>query len=31
VAEKVTVSKIPKKQKWNKLKQRKVVATKSYD
>ena len=31
VAEKVTVSKIPKKQKWNKLKQRKVVVTKSYD
>ena len=31
VAEKVTVSKIPKKQKWNKLKQRKAVATKSYD
>ncbi len=31
VAEKVTVSKIPKKQKWNKIKQRKVVATKSYD
>ena len=31
VAEKVTVSKILKKQKWNKLKQRKVVVTKSYD
>ena len=31
VAEKVTVSKIPKKQKWNKLKQRKAVVTKSYD
>ena len=31
VAEKVTVSKIPKKHKWNKLKQRKVVVTKSYD
>ena len=31
VAEKVTVSKIPKKQKWNKLKQRKVLVTKSYD
>ena len=31
VAEKVTVSKIPKKQKWNRIKQRKVVATKSYD
>lgn len=31
VAEKVTVSKIPKKQKWNKIKQRKVVVTKSYD
>ena len=31
VAEKVTVSKIPKKQKWNKLKRRKVVVTKSYD
>jgi len=27
----LTVSKIPKKQKWNKLKQRKAVATKSYD
>ena len=31
VAEKVTLSKIPKKQKWNRIKQRKPVITKIYD